>query len=173
MKRVIPGGRCAAPTGLGLLGAILLSVGLGGCPGSPNPALYDAGGDGGSAACNTDQAKAIFTKHLCSSGPCHSAATKTSGFDMESPGLENRLVGVTNTGSSLSCAAAGPYLVPGSHPATGLLLTKLNGGPGLCGAQMPFNLPALSPTELSCIQSWADALVAAAGAGGNTDAGGD
>jgi hypothetical protein len=53
-----------------------------------------------------------------------------------------------------------PYLVPGSAPATGLLLDKLFDDAPPCGARMPLIGSPLTNAEQDCLQRWANALTA-------------
>jgi hypothetical protein len=120
-----------------------------------------SGADGGGGACNVTT---IFAAHACIA--CHDAVGSFGGFDMASVGWETRLVGVAPKGGGASrpsvCASGGgSYLVAGSAPATGLFLDKLKGTTATsCGEGMPVGLEALGPTELACVQQWANRLTA-------------
>lgn len=155
------------------LGALLLALGLGGCPGTLDPSLVDAGGSGtggsgGSGACD---APAIFAKYTCAAISCHDANGSSAGFKMTPAGWENTLVDGNPTGlGGSACSGQGPYLMRGTTPAQGLFLRKISATPG-CGARMPFGAPMfLTADELGCVQTFANGLVAAAGTG-STDAG--
>lgn len=180
MLRALPAGRSSAQTALGLLGALLFSVGLTGCPGSLDASLLDAGGGAGGGGggsggvtCNGTQAMAALSTYGCNGGGCHEAGTPASGFDMASPGWEQILVGGNPNSMSMACGGNGPYLQPGVLPATGLFLDKIKAQQA-CGLAMPYpGITHVAQADVDCVQSWADMLVAAAGGGGsNTDAGG-
>jgi hypothetical protein len=170
MTRVVPAARARASAIPGVIGAALLLVGLAGCPGSLDPSLLDASGGGG-----TVNVAPIFAKYTCAApNACHDANGTAANFDMATTGWEMKLVGTNPKGGGTSvCASNGPYLDPGSNPATGLFMTKLKGGTGLvCGVRMPQVGGTLSAGEIAMVQQWANALVMAAGSGGNTDGGG-
>jgi hypothetical protein len=184
MIRALPADRSPRAIALGVVGAVFLAVGLGGCPGSLDASLLDAGigrggssgggsggSGGGAAACNRDMAMAALTTYMCSQASCHSAAVKLSGFDMETAGWETHLVGVNPTSMSMACATNGPYLVAGSSPAKGLFLQKINGSQP-CGTRMPYpgTTPMAQP-DIDCVQSWANTLTAG-GTTSTSDAGG-
>jgi len=109
----------------------------------------------------------IFTMKICANAACHDANATAANFDMKSDGWQTHLVGVNPKGAGLNpsmCAANGPYLVAGMLPAKGLFLDKLK--PDVsppCGVLMPQVGTPLSADEVACVQSWADALVMAAG----------
>jgi len=177
MIRALPAGRRIGATTLGVVGALFLTVGLGGCPGTLDPSLLDAGlgrggssGGGGSGGQTAADAPAIFAKYMCSQNGCHDSAGTSSGFDMASSGWETRLVGVNPKSTSQLCATNGPYL-GSTLPAMGLFLGKLTSSPP-CGVQMPFLGPTyLSAAEVAIVQTWANGLVMAKMGGGGTDAG--
>jgi hypothetical protein len=185
MIRALPAGRSPGAIALGVAGAVFLALGLGGCPGSLDPALIDArgggsggaGGGGGGTTCTKDMAMAALGTYMCSQSSCHSAAVKISGFDMETAGWETHLVGVNPTSASLNCATGGPYLVPNSQPATGLFMGKIIGNQA-CGMRMPYgSQTGVAAADVACIQSWANTLTAGGGTGtggtnGTSDGGG-
>jgi hypothetical protein len=101
-------------------------------------------------------------------GACHDSKGSAANFDMTTAGWQNRLVGKLPAGggtlASMCKPGAGantPYLVAGSSPATGLFLEKINANPP-CGVRMPNLGSPFNATELACVQSWANGLVAAA-----------
>jgi hypothetical protein len=174
-----------------LLGALLVALGAGGCPGTIDPSLWPsssgsggagsvgAGGSGGAGMQVCDPTP-IFDAKICANGACHDATDPSADFDMASGGWQTHLVGVNPTGGGItpsSCPNNGPYLVAGALPARGLFLEKLN--PDLappCGVVMPLVGAKLTAAEFACVQSWANALVmagpAATGAGGASGGGG-
>jgi len=181
MIRALPAGRSPGATALGVVGAIFLSVGLAGCPGSLDPAVAMAvragsggtsGTDGGQTSCDTTAAMAVIAKYSCNQSGCHAATSPASGFDMATAGWETHLVGGNPNSMSLSCGSNGPYLVPGVQPAMGLFLGKISASPP-CGVRMPFgSTTGVAAADVACLQSWANMLVAAAGTGTGTDGGG-
>jgi hypothetical protein len=119
------------------------------------------GAGGGTGPCN---ALPIFGIHTCATMACHDANGSSANFNMATPGWEKTLVGrMPKTGGAAGlqtqCGAAGmPYLVAGSSPAKGLFLDKLFSTKPVCGAQMPLLPPTLTPTEMDCVQRWANGL---------------
>jgi hypothetical protein len=109
-------------------------------------------------------AAAIFQNHSCAlAGACHDANGSAANFNMATADWMAHLVGVVPKGGGLVpslCATTGmPYIVAGSYPATGLFLVKLSGPPP-CGQREPEIGDVLTPTELACVQAWADKLAA-------------
>lgn len=170
MTRVVP-----------VLGAILISLSLTGCPGSLDPSLAGGTGSGGSGGGSQtcDIAPAVM-RGTCAINGCHDAMGTSAKFDMVSPGLAERLVGVMPPGGGNVPSACGdstmPYLVPGSNPATGLFMDKIKNANPACGNRMPIG-GMVNATDLDCFQRWANAAVMAAGStgaggsGGGSDAG--
>jgi hypothetical protein len=130
-------------------------------------------GNGGSAAAGCDQALNIFRKYICSiAGACHDANGSAAGLslaELDQSGTVDwraKFVGVYPKGGgarpspSMCFPSSIPYLVPGSQPATGLLLDKLLQFTPPCGSRMPLVGGPLSASELGCVQRWADALTA-------------
>jgi hypothetical protein len=147
-----------------------LAVGAMGCAGgSDGTGTGGVGGGGGGTGCVGGDAMPIFTKHTCMLvGACHDGAGTAAGFNMVTAGWETKLVGTVSPGGGTGafaslCGGMGMvYLNKGSNPATGLFMDKLSKSPPQCGVQMPNLPPLLTPTELACVQTWANALVAAA-----------
>jgi hypothetical protein len=140
-----------------------------GCGGGGGGGTAGAGGGGtGGTACDVPK---LFQKYYCATPACHSGTGPAASFDMSVAGWETHLVGkmpmsVTPAPVNLDtmCANMGKvYLMPGVTPAAGLFMDKISKSKPGCGAQMP-NLPVdkMTPAELACVQTWADALVAAA-----------
>src|SRR5262245_12990732 len=110
----------------GAAGAVLMALALAGCPGEIDPALLNM-------QPLTFDATKISSDFSCNAGGCHDAQGSGAGFKMAPAGWESALVGgnpVAGMGSM--CMTTGPYLDPGSNPATGLFLKKLTASPG-CG----------------------------------------
>ena len=117
------------------------------------------GGGGSGGPCN---AVPILEAKCGYPGLCHdNRALAPGGLDLMTAPFD-RLVGDMPDGTNTSqCAdVTTPYLVAGSNPATGLLLDKLMPTPP-CGAMMP-TLDVLTPTEVTCLQSWATGLTSPA-----------
>ena len=136
-----------------LFAAMGLAVALVGC----------GSGGGGGTACDTNK---IFT--TCQTVGCHNSANPAAAFDMQTTGWEKGLVGKMPTGGGTApnqskCGAMNlVYLTPNSMPATGLFIEKLTKMTPVCGLVMPNIGPRLTATEMACVQTWADNLVAAA-----------
>jgi hypothetical protein len=172
MKRVVPAPRRPRlQAALGVLGAVIVSLGVAGCPGDIDPSLIGMTGGGGGGGCDPTN---IFAAHSCASATCHDAMGSGAGFSMVNAGWQNTLVGgnPSTTNATTMCVGMGPYLQPGPPPAMGLFLQKIQKSPP-CGMQMPYGgiTGYLSASEVSCVQKWANGLVSAGG-GGGTDAGG-
>src|SRR5205085_9973029 len=144
-----------------------------GCPGAVDPSLWPTAngnssgnpgsGGAGMPACDPTP---IFANKLCANIGCHDSFATAANFDMTTTGWQTRLVGVNPKGSGANpakCASNGSYLAPGTQPATGLFLDKVNPNTTPpCGVLMPQVGTPLSMTEFDCVQSWANALVMAA-----------
>jgi hypothetical protein len=129
-----------------------------------------SGGAGGSPVGIGCDIAPIITSHTCTiANACHDSMGSAAGLDLQSPGLEARLLGIEPTGGgqgalASKCVGQGRlYLIPGSRPAAGLLLQKLGPNPPPCGGRMPLVGAWLSATELACFQAWANALTAGTG----------
>jgi hypothetical protein len=175
MTRPVSVGRFSRIGALGMFGSCLLSLVLFGCPGTiEDPTLLGAGGTtgtggaaggtggaGGGAPVGCAMAPMIFMGKCLA---CHSTATKAAfgGFDMEVAGWEKKMIGMgpaADAPDSNKCKGMNQtYLKAGMQPASGLFLDKLRTPP--CGGKMPM-IGTLSATELTCIQQWADGVVAA------------
>ena len=95
-------------------------------------------------------------------GLCHdNRALTPGGLDLMTAPFD-RLVGDMPDGSNSSqCGdVTTAYLISGSNPAMGLLIDKLAPNPP-CGQMMP-TLDTLTPSEVTCIQSWAAGLTSPA-----------
>jgi hypothetical protein len=175
---------------LGLVGLFILTIGALGCPGNLDPSLAQGssatgGADGGgtdssgtATACSTsDQTQTV--SQLCATVACHDATTVEAGLNLTPDATVGaRLVGVKSQGTSGTGAGAAdslctgfatPYLVAGSNPPTGLLINKITlakGNAGLCPGGYPMPYPGTTPltaAQTSCIESWAEGLIMAAG----------
>jgi hypothetical protein len=114
------------------------------------------GGGGSGGPCDA----APVLASACGMTICHEPTVVSSGgLDLTSPGVAARLLDVAPTGDKASqCPNEGPYLVRGSVPAMGLLLSKITNSPP-CGSPMP-TLGTLNPDQVACITEWANSLTA-------------
>jgi hypothetical protein len=125
-----------------------------GCPGElEDPQRFQGAG---LVACD-DRIHELFTK-TCSTAGCHTGEQPAQGLDLASPGVEERLVGVTPTGAGCS-----GVLVDTANPTQSLLYLKLTDLPP-CGVPMPFGGKRLGPRDLECVRSWIASLAADGGA---------
>jgi hypothetical protein len=133
---------------------------------------YGAAGGNGSAGTGaigypSCDVQPVIQKYQCTlMGACHDSNGSAAGLDLATAGWEQRLLG-NGPGSfgpgvvPSKCGDEGRiYLIPGSQPAKGLFLDKLMDDPPPCGFRMPFGFPAMTATDLQCIQAWANALTA-------------
>jgi len=140
----------------------LASVVLTGCPGDLDPRLMGGGtaGTGGPTAC--DAPGTVFDAKpngKCTTAGCHDAQFKSGGLDLTNDaGLAGRVLNVMSDGSNGSvCSGQAAYLVPGSNPASGLLLDKMFAATVPCGTKMP-SIGSLTQQDSDCIKSWALSL---------------
>jgi hypothetical protein len=121
-----------------------------GCPGRlDDPDQYLDGGsstDGGDSC--ADELVEAKLSASCGSASCHGASTP---LDLDSPGVRERLVGVTT-----SC---------GDLPMARFLVEKLSPNPS-CGVRMPFGGTPYSDEEEACLVKYLGALLDGGSAGG-------
>ena len=124
-----------------------------GCPGELDPRLLEGPGP---TICD---GAALLKSTTCSALGCHGAVGPRGGLDLYSDGLVMRLLGKTPdpTVGEACIGNTMQYLVPGSDPAEGLLLDKLNAVP-VCGAPMPYPLGNLPAAQRDCLSAWATAV---------------
>ena len=128
-----------------------------GCAGElDNPGAFDLGG-GGSTGATVD---AVF-ETSCGRSTCHNAADLAGNLDLVSPGVAERTVGVAVSNADCSTQT----LVIAGDPDGSYLLRKIVNAPGICGAQMPIEMP-LDPTDTAVIEQWIIDL----GGGSNNEA---
>ena len=158
--------------------AAALAVGAAACGGGSGDSTGGAG-SGGTAgtsgtACSLDDVNKIFVSPPgavtgCTiTGTCHDANGTGGGFNMTSTGWQNNLVGkgpvASPAGALFPSMCAGMnlmFLNPGSKPATGLFLDKINPAKDPpCGLPMPELQNRLTAAQFACIQSWANTLTA-------------
>lgn len=116
----------------------------------PEAAAPMAGGPGAQAgAANDDSCGDIVDRVFapsCGDTGCHGAVAPQQGLDLVSPGLAQRVVGVSGTG----CVST---LADPTNPEGSLLYKKLLPSPG-CGAQMPLARPPISAADSACVLAW-------------------
>jgi hypothetical protein len=143
-------------------------VGLGGAAaGGAAPAGGAAGGGTKPTGVDFTAASKVFTTSCATSAICHTAGS-TTGLDLVSPGVEQRLVNV-NAMHMLSGATDCPMvkLIDTATPMKSWLLSKVTPGAfGDCGALMPFAAATpLSAADLATITKLVnDEAAAASGA---------
>jgi len=169
MTRTFSVARSSGAWPLSLALGILFTAVVAGCAGELPPELK-GGGSGGSGGMDTGglppgcpAAAKVFKDHC---EVCHSAmaAKDFGGFDMTTAGWQMRLIGMgppaTAPATNVCKSMAGlVYLKPDTQPAQGLFLDKFLATPP-CGTQMPQLPPKLTATELTCMQNFANNVVA-------------
>jgi hypothetical protein len=147
---------------------VFVLLALGGCAGGLDPRVspdavgpgQDGGGDV-AVVLGCARAKTILGACLA----CHTsqAAGANGGFDMEKPGWEKDLLGQGPPADAATSLCKGQNLIflqIGQPPARGLFLDKLTQATPVCGVQMPRLLPKLNGADMTCVQQWANSLVA-------------
>ena len=172
----------ARRTGFGLLVCVGL-LGLAGCPANledperfaPSAAVAGSNGSAGGGAVvpglnvDTTCLQEAFSAS-CATAGCHkSGANAAAGLDLESPGVNRRLIDVvaphTSAFPSTGCVS-NQKLIDSSNAAASWLLIKITAAdPNSCGVTMPVGAP-LSAVHLACIKKYADDVAAAATSGG-------
>jgi len=162
----------ASTTALALAG---VSFTVGGCAADlqKDPSEYTnvvEEGGGAQLPCNLNM---LMTQSCWGIG-CHGSNTPAAGLDMESPGVEARLLNQPAThrdilnGSQVNCGcteammgATPPYtcppstqlLVDGNNPDNSLILKKVN-GTHTCGDKMPIPPRAIDASGIACLRAW-------------------
>ncbi|GAC1351126.1 MAG: hypothetical protein NVS3B20_21750 [Polyangiales bacterium] len=155
---------------------------LTGCPGSldePDRFRDAAGGGGGGEGGPVDPcdvpAKILKPKCATSSG-CHSAADKTEGLDLESPGLKARLVDhplFTGAGAITPKPAGAVLIHKSGDLSKSMFWLKLVAPPLTAapyGSPMPLTGGKLNESDLTCVKNW---VAQGDGTGGGGGGGGD
>lgn len=103
------------------------------------------------ASCPPGYVEQLFAAKCA--GPCHAGAEPESGLDLESAGVEARLIGEP----SVSGFCDGRLLIDpeADDPLDHLMLDKLQDRP-TCGSRMPFGTEALTSAEVECVRRWID-----------------
>jgi hypothetical protein len=162
MKRSFPIARLSGPSVSIAIAYGLLSFIFAGCAGNLDPSLQ--GGAGGSGMMGTggmgatNCAQTVLTTN-CAMSNCHNGVGVVyAGLNLTWPVDRAKVVGVMP--SQLSACLSSNFLEPGVTPATGLLIDNLKSSTVKCGVAMPYLLNPLSDTDVACLQSWANDLVA-------------
>ena len=79
---------------------------------------------------------------------CHTGAGAPEGLRLDQANAFNNLVNVK------SVEAPDSFRVAPGNPDASYIIRKLEGGPGIIGAQMPFLRPPLSQTTINAIRVW-------------------
>jgi len=124
------------------------TAGTGGGDSAPSDAGSDAGADpdaGPNLGPCGDVVERIFVPS-CGGTGCHGATGAQQDLDLVSPGVAERVVGV----SGLGCSAT---LADPANPEASLIYQKLSPTPP-CGSPMPLARPALSDEDVACVRAW-------------------
>lgn len=130
------------PTLACALGLMALSVAtLAGCPpGLEHPERFQTG-------CPDGFSVETLLRDKCSRASCHGAGDgAAAGLDLGSAGAFERMFGRRSD-------ACDQLLISPDGPAQSLLVQKIDGS-STCGARMPLGDPALSDTEVLCVEQW-------------------
>ena len=84
----------------------------------------------------------------CATAGCHGTNRPLSPLDLESPGVEARLVNVAGSDCSTET-----LVVPGK-PDASFLVHKLADAKPSCGARMPRGEDPLAAGDIACIEQW-------------------
>ncbi len=125
--------------------------------GPDGPSGSGSGGTAAASGCKPDIdtiQKTVFVPQCATSG-CHGTTRALSPLDLQSPGVEARLVGARG----IDCSSE-TLIVPG-NPNASFLVRKLRDATPSCGSRMPRNGESLAAEDLACIEQWIAALPAA------------
>jgi hypothetical protein len=145
MPSLLRGSRAAA------LAFALMAPWLGACPGQlEDPDRFRTG----ITSCEEIDVARDLLAPRCGGDACHGApeTSPAAGLDLESSGVEGRLVGVVS-------GCDGRPLIDPDDLEGSYLLEKLYPQPS-CGAQMPLGAGALSELEIDCVRGWMSSLTA-------------
>jgi hypothetical protein len=111
----------------------------------------DAGSDASAAGAGPDLGPCgdVVTRIFvpsCGGTGCHGPTGAQQDLDLVSPGVAERVVGVTGTG----CIS---NLADPENPEASLIYQKLSPTPP-CGSPMPLARPALSEADAACVLAW-------------------
>jgi len=157
--RYLSGVRPLAPLGAALLGAALLAACAGNGAGLDANGQPIGAGDAPPPPLTADFKSIqdnIFTP-ICTH--CHSGAGAPEGLELDAANSYALLVGVSSNEDP------GQLRVKPGSPDNSYLVLKLQGSPGIVGAQMPFGGPPLPQSTIDVVRQWISdgALPAATG----------
>lgn len=118
-------------------------------PGGARDGGADPTGDGGGTG-EIDVRAMLVTS--CGGSGCHGSASPALGLDLESDGIEARLVGV----SAVGCPTR--VLVDASDPSASFLLEKVTDATPECGGRMPLLRDQLTTEEQDALRAWIEGL---------------
>jgi uncharacterized membrane protein YgcG len=146
---------------MGAAALLPLAVMLVGCPGTLDDAEKAKFTGGGSGEC--PDVKTLLAEK-CGGMGCHGPMLPSSNLDLESAGVEGRIVN-----KSSMC---GGFLANTTDPEASVIYTKLL-DPPMCGGRMPFLREPLPQSEISCVLEWLGTLEdTGSGSGGAGGSGG-
>jgi hypothetical protein len=139
--------RWARRGGIAVALVMAIAGALGACAAPlEEPERFGSGLIGDDAVC--DAPKLVFRGECAG---CHSAASQSGGLDLQSPGVEGRVIGVL--------AQGGPgLLVNPAEPDQSVIVTKLSSPP--FGKRMPVGA-TLAPSNVTCVRAWVRSAVRA------------
>ncbi|MGE0399668.1 MAG: hypothetical protein AB7T06_23335 [Kofleriaceae bacterium] len=127
--------------------AAIITVLAAGCAGElENPARF--------TDCPPGQVEQMFQAKCTSADGmgCHGANMPDAELDLVSPGVGERVKGLTSTNM-----CEGRALVEADPMANHLMVEKLEEDP-TCGSRMPFGEQELTAKEIECVRRWVDDL---------------
>jgi len=147
---------------LSTLGLLTSLLGLAACPGNlgfdyTGGMAGQSGTDDGGVVTSCANAMTILTTNCT---VCHANPPPAiyANLDLMSPNPATRLVGVAASSAGM-CLGRGNLLNSGTLPATGILIDKITGHQ-TCGGFMPATGTMLNSNDITCLQQWANGLVA-------------
>jgi hypothetical protein len=128
--------------------ATVLAISLVGCAAElEDPARFLNGGHTSELSCEVD-VEDILAVH-CGSSVCHSAEAVAADPDLVTPGIAERVRGMSST----SPGCGGRVLAVPGDPDGSLLYQKVASDPP-CGSRMPLAQDPLSDADIACIGAW-------------------
>ena len=166
--------RRSAWASVGVLGTGAL-LSLTGCPASlENPERFDvapvsAGGPGMQPGLNVDTTclVAAFSASCAMNTICHKAgATAAAGLDLESPGVNARLINIKapHKDANPATGCVPNNLVDTANPAASWLSGKLDTDGKTCGSKMPIGM--ITAEQTACIKKYVQDVAASASSAG-------
>ena len=130
---------------------LLMSWGcvVAGCPGTLSDPDAFTDDPRGNPECTEADVEALLVA-TCGTSNCHDPIEPAGQLDLASADVASRLVGV----NSVAVGCTDRVLVVAAAPESSYLLSKVDGSTDICGLQMPVVPPALSDSEVTCIEDW-------------------